>query len=1119
MSKKIASIAVSLTTTVWLSGAAMFAPIASADTVSDLQAQIQALLAQISTLQAQLAALKGETTTAVSCTFTRDLTVGVKGDDVKCLQQYLNSAGYKLADSGAGSPGNETTYFGSLTKAAVAKWQAANNVSPAVGYFGPISRAKYSSLVAAAATTTTTETTTTETTTTEETTTTPAAKGLSVSLAADSPTGSAISGALQIDAAKYTFTAGEDATITALKFQKVGVVSDSHLSNLYLANEAGTIVAQYSSLSNGVVTFSNLSEKVSAGESKSYTLRIDLSSSATAGNTIAWKLTDVTAGDVEVSGLPVSSNTLTVTSVSSPSLAQVDFTFNTVGSSVDAGTTSVQVVSITASVTNSAAKLNNIRFTVTGSADFSDLRNVKLLVNGEQVGSTIDNVPADGKVDFAPGVELSTGNSTLEVYADVLGSPNRDFKFQILRPYDVQFTDTEYNSGISTGSTLTGASTSVSIQKGEITITVASDTPTGDIAKGSSNVTLAKFNFYAAGEQVKVKYIDLKLTQTGGDTWATLANVTEDISNISVIDDAGGQMGNTISTVTSGTGNGQCTLAASTITCHLGTSSSNINYLIPANTTRVLSVTANIKSDADISTIQASFNAGTNNLEGQTSFQSSSSGAADGSSLTIISSALTVAKNTSFGNPTYVAGASDVKLASFTVTGSSAEGGKISTLTVNKDDNSDMDIQNLKIVVSGTQFGSTKPTVGDSATVTFSATSPVIVSAGTSVDIDVYADILSTTATGTQTSVIDLSGWSAIGEVSGSSISFSTAAGASEIAGQNVVISSGATLTVAKSSSSAAAKNLVMGSTGNSLFTVDLSANNVEDVQIKKIKFTDTISNGSATKASFSGLSLYEGGTKIAGPLGLTLSSASTGTVEFALTTPITVSKNTTKSLELKGDVASYESGGAVSNSSHTFKINATGDITAIGKDSNNSATVSGTPSASAMKVYRTKLSLASTGLGSSTGRVRSSIDDLATISLTADENYQVKLRGLKVTFAGSAITSATGNVTVDLIDPSTNSALGDASQQTCTSSTLTATFGTLGSTGNGINYTIAAGSTKNVTLRIDSSNLYNAANTSDSLSVTIQAAGDVSYSDGTTSDIELESSVVPFAITTVSYE
>ncbi|MEX2013336.1 MAG: hypothetical protein WD897_00260, partial [Parcubacteria group bacterium] len=34
-------------------------------------------------------------------------------------------------------------YFGPLTRAAVAQWQAANGITPAVGYFGPISRASF----------------------------------------------------------------------------------------------------------------------------------------------------------------------------------------------------------------------------------------------------------------------------------------------------------------------------------------------------------------------------------------------------------------------------------------------------------------------------------------------------------------------------------------------------------------------------------------------------------------------------------------------------------------------------------------------------------------------------------------------------------------------------------------------------------------------------------------------------------------------------------------------------------------------------------------------------------------------------------------------------------------
>jgi hypothetical protein len=141
--KKIVAIVAIATVSVWLVGPGA----AQAVTAADLQAQIDALLANLATLQAQLTAMGGGTA-ATACTFTRALYPGVTGADVQCLQQYLNGSGHPVAASGAGSPGNETTYYGSRTTAAVSAWQAANSVACGAycGYFGPVSRAKYTSL-------------------------------------------------------------------------------------------------------------------------------------------------------------------------------------------------------------------------------------------------------------------------------------------------------------------------------------------------------------------------------------------------------------------------------------------------------------------------------------------------------------------------------------------------------------------------------------------------------------------------------------------------------------------------------------------------------------------------------------------------------------------------------------------------------------------------------------------------------------------------------------------------------------------------------------------------------------------------------------------------------------
>ncbi len=73
--------------------------------------------------------------------FTKNADVGAKSVEVLNLQKFLNAQGFNVAKKGAGSSGKETLVFGPATRAALARFQKANGIKPAVGYFGPVTRA------------------------------------------------------------------------------------------------------------------------------------------------------------------------------------------------------------------------------------------------------------------------------------------------------------------------------------------------------------------------------------------------------------------------------------------------------------------------------------------------------------------------------------------------------------------------------------------------------------------------------------------------------------------------------------------------------------------------------------------------------------------------------------------------------------------------------------------------------------------------------------------------------------------------------------------------------------------------------------------------------------------
>jgi len=128
---------------------------AQAMTAEDLQSQIDALLAQVAELQALIDiteeqdASVGVSGIPAGFTFDTNLSQGSSSKDVMYLQMALNvNSDTQLAASGVGSAGNETEFFGPLTRAAAVKYQekftseilTPVGLSSGTGFVGPSTR-------------------------------------------------------------------------------------------------------------------------------------------------------------------------------------------------------------------------------------------------------------------------------------------------------------------------------------------------------------------------------------------------------------------------------------------------------------------------------------------------------------------------------------------------------------------------------------------------------------------------------------------------------------------------------------------------------------------------------------------------------------------------------------------------------------------------------------------------------------------------------------------------------------------------------------------------------------------------------------------------------------------
>ena len=127
----------------------LFSPLAlSADALSDLQAQVKALLEQVTKLQAQLSQLQnggstGSTTEKFCHTFNTNLRIGDHGAEVDALQTAL------FMDLGSGVVPGDADFFDEALASAVVGFQekyaseilTPNGLSRGSGFIGASTRA------------------------------------------------------------------------------------------------------------------------------------------------------------------------------------------------------------------------------------------------------------------------------------------------------------------------------------------------------------------------------------------------------------------------------------------------------------------------------------------------------------------------------------------------------------------------------------------------------------------------------------------------------------------------------------------------------------------------------------------------------------------------------------------------------------------------------------------------------------------------------------------------------------------------------------------------------------------------------------------------------------------
>jgi hypothetical protein len=486
----------------------------------------------------------------------------------------------------------------------------------------------------------------------------------------------------------YTFDnpTSEELSVTSFAVTRGGVSSDSTMANIYLFDGYDRLTDS-ATLSSGKATWNDTTGlfTIPANSSASVDVWVDLlygTSGQTLNLSIAATSDIAFDGDYEAAGsFPLESATHSIATVSN--LGYLNFNTTTTPSSDGAPNpqNDFNVWQNVVTVGNNEVELFNLSFRNIGSIDSSDIENFRLYIDGVMQGDAVANQDENGYIDFdlsdSP-VRLTTGSRTIKLIADIIGGSTRTVSISLRNAADVLAFDEDYDTAVipqanSTSFSARSANEQI-IAAGYVTITKATETPSGNITMNGSGTELGIWDVKAYGEDMKIENFDFYVDWTGDTT-----NNEMQLRNGAVYAD-GSQIGSTTDIEEDDDGT----------TTTLYTFGSSL--VVGAGETVQLSINADIYDNdsagtdefAADDTLQVTLATGDLNVLRMTSgsYVTYPSGDVDANVLTLKEGTVSVSEYTAYGDQDTVDNKTAYKVGAFTVSSSTTETINVNTFSV-----------------------------------------------------------------------------------------------------------------------------------------------------------------------------------------------------------------------------------------------------------------------------------------------------------------------------------------------------------------------------------------------------------------------------------------------------